>query len=102
MKLKHLNYESACLLSLTTVAVLGGVSKLKCFLSFERQDRIQNNSKWLYTFSKHSAKSAPVPVYIEDQEQIDAIHSHLNSIVDNSGHTHSDQIKSSWMYFFQR
>ncbi|RXN25218.1 PWWP domain-containing MUM1L1-like protein [Labeo rohita] len=56
--------------------------------------RGQKKSKWLDTFSKCSVKMVPVPVYIEDQEQIDLIYSHLSSILDSTTtHTHSDEIK---------
>lgn len=53
----------------------------------------QQKSKWLDK-SKRSAKTVPVPVYIEDQEQIDEIHSHLTSILDRTPtHIHSDKIQ---------
>nr|XP_055048134.1 PWWP domain-containing DNA repair factor 3A-like [Misgurnus anguillicaudatus] len=51
----------------------------------------QKKSKWLDTFSKCSIKKVPVPLFIEDKEQIDVIYTHLTSIW--TAHTHSDQIR---------
>ncbi len=63
-------------------------------LSTQSIIRGQKKSKWLDTFSKCSVKMVPVPVYIDDQEQIDLIYSHPSSILDSTPtHTHSDEIK---------
>ncbi|KAK2892488.1 hypothetical protein Q8A67_012476 [Cirrhinus molitorella] len=54
----------------------------------------QKKSKWLDTFSKCSVKTVPVQVYIDNQEQVDAIYSHLSSILDSTPmHMHSDKVK---------
>ncbi|XP_048015603.1 PWWP domain-containing DNA repair factor 3A-like [Megalobrama amblycephala] len=54
----------------------------------------QKKSQWLDTFSKCSIKKVPVPLFIEDQEQIDIIYTHLTSILNSTPtHTHSDQIR---------
>lgn len=54
----------------------------------------QRKSKWLATFSKCSIKTVPVPLFIEDQEQIDVIHAHLTSVLDSTPtHIHSDKIR---------
>ncbi|XP_067251854.1 PWWP domain-containing DNA repair factor 3A-like [Chanodichthys erythropterus] len=48
----------------------------------------------LDTFSKCSIKKVPVPLFIEDREQIDIIYTHLTSILNSTPtHTHSDQIR---------
>ncbi|XP_048010470.1 PWWP domain-containing DNA repair factor 3A-like [Megalobrama amblycephala] len=54
----------------------------------------KKNQQWLDTFSKCSIKKVPVPLFIEDQEQIDIIYTHLTSILNSTPtHTHSDQIR---------
>lgn len=51
----------------------------------------QKKSKWLDTFP---TKTVPVPLYIEDHEQIEAVHSHLTSVLDSTPtHIYSDRIK---------
>ncbi|ROL46078.1 PWWP domain-containing protein MUM1 [Anabarilius grahami] len=58
----------------------------------------QKKAKWLDTYSKCSIKKVPVPLFIEDQEQIDVIYTHLTSILDSTPTvTRSDSL---WMSFF--
>lgn len=69
---------------------------LMSFSIFSAQSIIsgQKKSQWLDTFSKCSIKKVPVPLFIEDQEQIDIIYTHLTSILNSTPtHTHSDQIR---------
>ncbi|XP_056587086.1 uncharacterized protein LOC130407827 isoform X2 [Triplophysa dalaica] len=54
----------------------------------------QKKSKWLEMFSNPSAKTMLVPVYLEDQDQIDDVYIHLTSVLDRRPtHTHSDTVK---------
>ncbi|KAA0701423.1 PWWP domain-containing protein MUM1L1 [Triplophysa tibetana] len=54
----------------------------------------QKKSKWLEMFSNPSAKTMLVPVYLEDQDQIDDVYIHLTSVLDRRPtHTHSDAVK---------
>jgi len=56
--------------------------------------------KYKQTYKQAITKSSPVPIYTEDQEQIEAIHSYLISILDSTiTVTRSNSLRMS---FFQR
>ncbi|KAL1267269.1 hypothetical protein QQF64_002944 [Cirrhinus molitorella] len=62
--------------------------------TFSLSSVAKRNQSGLTLFSKCSVKTVPVQVYIDNQEQVDAIYSHLSSILDSTPmHMHSDKVK---------